>query len=155
MQQLEKILADYDFFRGLPPEAVALLVDCARPVTFEAGEQIFREGDESTTFFLITHGVVVLDVYVPERGPVTIQSLHEGDILGWSWLFSPPRRQFAASAVQLTRAIAFDGPCVLGKCETDPRLGYELMKRFAQVFISRLQATRFQLLDLYGHTARR
>jgi len=37
-----------------------------------------------------------------------------------------------------------------GKCEQDPALGYELMKRFMPVIVERLQATRFRLLDVYG-----
>jgi CRP/FNR family cyclic AMP-dependent transcriptional regulator len=51
----------------------------------------------------------------------------------------------------LTRAIAFDGKCLRGKCEQDHDLGYELMKRFARVMIERVRATRIQLLDVYGH----
>jgi hypothetical protein len=31
-------------------------------------------------------------------------------------------------------------------------LGYELLKRFAEIVAQRLSATRVQLLDLYGHT---
>jgi hypothetical protein len=49
--------------------------------------------------------------------------------------------------------VAFDGACLRGKCENDHELGYELMRRFAAVLIERLQATRFQLLDVYGHVA--
>ncbi len=37
-----------------------------------------------------------------------------------------------------------------GKCEHDPAMGYELMKRFSQIMLQRLEATRLQLLDLYG-----
>ena len=47
-------------------------------------------------------------------------------------------------------AIAFDGACLRGKCEADHDLGYELMRRIAQVIIERLQATRLRLLDVYG-----
>jgi hypothetical protein len=31
-------------------------------------------------------------------------------------------------------------------------MGYDFMKRFAHVFMERLQAGRLQLLDLYGKT---
>jgi hypothetical protein len=48
------------------------------------------------------------------------------------------------------RATAFDGACLRGKCEDDPALGYDLVKRFAQVFTERLQWTRLRLLDVYG-----
>jgi len=33
-------------------------------------------------------------------------------------------------------------------------MGYDFMKRFAQVFMERLEATRLQLLDLYGNVSR-
>jgi hypothetical protein len=48
------------------------------------------------------------------------------------------------------RATAFDAACLRGKCEQDPKLGYDLMSRFAQVLIERLQWTRLRLLDIYG-----
>jgi CRP/FNR family cyclic AMP-dependent transcriptional regulator len=47
--------------------------------------------------------------------------------------------------------IAFDGGCLRGKCETDHELGHQLMRRFAACLVERLQATRLQLLDVYGH----
>ena len=34
--------------------------------------------------------------------------------------------------------------------ESDPELGYELYRRFAQVMYETLQATHLQLLDMYG-----
>lgn len=46
--------------------------------------------------------------------------------------------------------MAFDGACLRGKCDADHELGYELMQRFASVMLERLQATRLQLLDVYG-----
>ena len=48
----------------------------------------------------------------------------------------------------------FDGACLRGKCESDHELGYGLMRRFAQVMVERLQATRLRLLDVYGDGAR-
>jgi hypothetical protein len=52
--------------------------------------------------------------------------------------------------VTLVRALAFDGACLRGKCDEDPGLGYEFMKRFAKIMTERLRATRLQLLDVYG-----
>jgi hypothetical protein len=47
--------------------------------------------------------------------------------------------------------VLFDGTCLRDKAESDHDLGYELMKRFAARMVERLQATRLQLLDVYGH----
>jgi hypothetical protein len=46
--------------------------------------------------------------------------------------------------------VALDGACLRGKCQEDPRLGYELVMRFADVLLSRLDAARLRLVDLYG-----
>ena len=71
-------------------------------------------------------------------------------MLGWSWLVPPYRARFDARAVGTVHAVAFDGACLRGKCETDSELGYELHRRFVVVITERLQATRMRLLDVYG-----
>jgi uncharacterized membrane protein YgcG len=71
-------------------------------------------------------------------------------VVGWSWLVPPYSWLFDARAVEPTGAVAFDGLCLRGKCEEDPKLGYELMKLVSQVMFSRLVAARVRLLDLYG-----
>jgi hypothetical protein len=52
-----------------------------------------------------------------------------------------------------TRVIALDAECLRNKCENDKHFGYEMLKRLAVVMEKRLEATRIQLLDLYGTTA--
>lgn len=150
MQTLEPILAAHPFFQNLDPRHLRLIVSCASNVRFEAGQFIFREGEAANHFYLLRHGTVQLEIFVPERGPLVIQTLGEGEVLGWSWLFPPYRWHFDARAVTLVRAIALDGQCLRTKCEEDHDLGYELVKRFAHVIMQRLQATRLQLLDVYG-----
>ena len=117
---------------------------------FAEGEVLFREGDRADMFWVVRHGSVALETFVPARGAITIETLEAGEVVGWSWLFAPYRWHFDARALSLVRATAFDGACLRGKCEDDPRLGYELMSRFAQVVIERLQWTRLRLLDVYG-----
>ena len=155
MQTLEPVLAAHPFFRDLKPEHLQVLVGCASNVRFDAGQYLLREGEEANTFYLIRTGQVALEVAVPGRGTLTIQTINEGDVLGWSWLVPPYRWHYDARAAVLTRAIALDGKCLRDKCEADHDLGYELLKRFALVMQERLQATRLQLLDIYGHAAGR
>lgn len=150
METLERILAEHPFFAGLDARYIQLIVGCATNVRFDAGQFIFREGEEANEFYIIRHGKVALEIFVPGRGPVIIQTLGEGEILGWSWLIPPYHWRFDARAVELTRAIALDGRCLRAKCEDDHDLGYELLKRFAHIIEQRLQATRLQLLDVYG-----
>jgi CRP-like cAMP-binding protein len=150
METLEPILAQHPFFQGLDPTYLSLLVGCAANVRFPAGTDLFHEGEAAEQFYLIRHGRVALQVFIPGQGRVTIDTIEAGNVLGWSWLFPPYRWHFDAQALELTRAIAFDGTCLRAKCDEDHDLGYTLMQRFARIMMHRLQASRLQLLDIYG-----
>jgi CRP/FNR family cyclic AMP-dependent transcriptional regulator len=150
MQSLEPILAAHPFFKDLAKPYLELLTGCASNVRFEAGEYILHQGEEANNFYIVRHGNVALEMLVPGRGPITIETVGEGEVLGWSWLFPPHHWRFDARAIELTRAIALDGACLRAKCEADHNLGFELMKRFAEIVTQRLQATRLQLLDVYN-----
>ena len=152
---LESILADVPLLEGLGESELALLAGCAGNVHFAAGDRIFREGDAADAFYVIRHGSVALEAFVPARGPVMIETIEAGEVLGWSWLFPPYRWHFDARALSAVRATGFDGACLREKCDADPAFGYQLMGRFAQVAIERLQWTRLRLLDVYGDGNRR
>lgn len=150
MENLKSVLAEHPFLSGMNEAQLELLVGCASNVVFKAGEFIFREGEPAEKFYVIRHGKVLIETHVPQKGAIIIRSREAGEILGWSWLVPPYRWHFDARAVELTRAIAFDGKCLRGKCENDHDLGYEIMKRFALIIAERLEATRLQLMDIYG-----
>lgn len=150
MRSIADLTAAAPALAGLDPRLLDLIAGCGRTARFAAGELLFRAGEPADDFFLIRHGAIALELPVPQREPVTIETLHDGELLGWSWLFEPHRWMFDAHAAQDTSVVGFDGACLRGKCETDHELGYQLMRRFAAVLVDRLQATRLQLLDVYG-----
>ena len=149
METLERVLANHPFLKDLPPAYLSLLVGCASQARFRPQEFVFHLGDEANHFYLIRHGKVALELYSAERGPITIQTLGPGDVLGWSWLIPPYRWNLDARVVEQTLALCFDAACLRGKCEADHDLGYELYKRFTPIMVQRLQATRLQVLDVH------
>lgn len=150
METIDDLLSRHPFFSGLKPEYLALIAGCGQNVHFDAGAYLAREGETADRFFAIRGGSVAIETFVPSRGPITLQTLGDGEILGWSWLFPPYVSQFDARARKDVRATAFDGACLRAKCDADPALGYELMKRLARLVSARLEAARRQLLDVYG-----
>jgi CRP/FNR family transcriptional regulator, cyclic AMP receptor protein len=149
METLEPLLAEHPFLSGLTLSDIQLITGCAKNVRFEAGQMIFREGEDADQFYLIRQGKVSLEVFTT-RGPAPIQTISTGDTLGWSWLIPPYKWRFDARAIEMTLAFALDGKCLRGKCDDDPRLGYELLKRIAAIIADRLHSTRLQMLDVYG-----
>ncbi len=150
IESLERILQQHSFLSDLEDRHVHTLVGCAANQRFGSGEYLFREGENADFFYLIRSGQIALEMHVPQRGGLRIETLSEGDVLGWSWLIAPYRWRFDAKAVTPVLVLALDGRCLRTKCEEDHDLGYQLLKRFSALIGQRLESPRLQLMDIYG-----
>jgi len=147
---MDDLLKDHPFFADLSEKHLEDLSGCARNEKFDAGDSIFHEGGLADRFYILRHGQVAVEVKVPYKGSVVLETLHPDDTLGWSWLVPPYHWAFDARAVTLVRAVSLDGVCLRDKMEADHDLGYQLMRRFVPVMGERLRAARLQMLDLYA-----
>jgi CRP-like cAMP-binding protein len=111
------------------------------PARFAAGEYLFRTGEPADRFYVIVRGTVALDL-VARGEPHVIETLHDGDVVGLSWLFAPHLWLFDGRAVEDTETIEY----VAAEQARDA----DLMRQMATIAVSRLQATRLQLLDVYA-----
>jgi CRP/FNR family cyclic AMP-dependent transcriptional regulator len=143
---LEAQVAAHPFLIGMSQHHIRLLTDCAMRSRFEPGHLIFREGETANRFYLIEHGKVALESSTLGE-PVRIDEIHDGDLLGWSWLFPPYAWHFTARALEETTAIFFYGTVLRQYWEKDHSLGFELFKRMSVVMLRRLQAARQKLIS--------
>jgi CRP/FNR family transcriptional regulator, cyclic AMP receptor protein len=150
MENLQRLIADHPFFQGMEERHLALLTGCATNVRFAAGEYLIRTGREANSIYVLRHGRVSLEIVGPGHAPVSIQTLSAGEIVGWSWLLPPYLALYDARVLETTIALSLDGKCIREKCESDHDLGYEVFKRFSHLMAQRLQATRLQVLDVFG-----
>jgi CRP-like cAMP-binding protein len=153
MSAFERDLGALPFFEGLEPVYLRLISDCASQACFDPGEPIFQQGGHADRFYIIEEGRVALEIFSSDRGILTMQTLAPGEVLGASWLFPPYIWQYDARALEPARLTAFNAVCLRAACDQDHDLGYDLMKRFARLMVERLNATRFQLLDVYANPA--
>lgn len=151
MRSISDYLSGNAFFAGLDAASVSELAGCAINMHIRPGEYLFREGQPAEHFYVITRGRIALELFSPASGPHVLDSAGPGEVLDWPWLIPPHRWFFDGRAVESTSVISLDAGCLRGKCEADPRLGYELVQRAAQTMSLRLQATRARLLDVYGN----
>jgi len=133
MKTIENLLKAHHFFKGLDPRYILLIAGCGKNAVYQKGEYIAREGEAANHFFIIRKGKAGIDILTSGQGPIIVQTVSEGDIFGWSWIIEPHYWRFDARAIETTRVLALDGRCLREKCEKDPRLGYELLKRFSYV----------------------
>jgi CRP/FNR family transcriptional regulator, cyclic AMP receptor protein len=151
MKSLESIIENHPFFKDLEPRFLELVTGCASNVRFETGSFIFRQNEEANQFYLIRQGKVALEVCPPNRDPVIVQTVSDGEILGWAWMVPPYNCHFDAQALELTRAIQLDGQCLRKKCEEDHSLGYQVLSRLIPIIGKNMEATQLQLTDIYGN----
>jgi len=150
VKTLDVVIAESPVFAGLTQEQLEFIVGCAQNVHFDEGQSIAKAGDPADTFYLIRMGEVALDLDVPNKKSVRVDTVEPGQVLGWAWLIPPYQWNYDVTATELVRAVSFDGACIREKCASDTALGYALLTRFSQVIVGRLQATRLRLLDIYG-----
>lgn len=137
-------------FDRLTPEQLSLVATTTIEVSFPAGGTIFSDGQPAHGCWLIGSGHVALSTEVPGRGPVVVQTLGPGEVLGWSWLVPPYHWHFTATAGTEVSAVEFDTMRLRALSDSDPALGYPLSLGLLEIVVARLQNTRSRLLDLYG-----
>ncbi len=150
MKSIEELIANHPFLEGVNDAFLKEMAGCARNAAFDEDTYLIRESQDADQFFLIRNGSVALESYAPGRGALVFGTVKENDFLGVSWLTPPYRWQFDGRAKESVHAVAFDAKCLRGKCEANPAIGYELMKRFVPALMRRLKAARIQMMDVYG-----
>jgi CRP-like cAMP-binding protein len=148
------LLQQQPFASEFNPAQVAQLSAIARRVHFEPGHVIFDEGEDCSEFYLIVAGRVALEM-APQAKALRVETLSNGDELGWSSVLQGKGKLFRARALIPVDALVFDGHRLREMCEQDPGFGYHLMRRLLGVVSERLQATRLQVLDMYWPAAKR
>lgn len=150
MSTIAGMLADYPPLSKLESAPLELLASFSRIEQFDAGERILRTGNPADTFYVMRHGTVAIEVSNPRGGSIVIETIGPGEVLGISWMLPPYRITFDARCSEQCGVIAIDAHALRTACDADPALGYALYKHLSGVVRDRLQATRVQLLDLYG-----
>jgi len=149
MENLPDTLRAHRFVEGFQPEHIEKLASLAGVVQFEKNAVVFREGAESSFFYLLLSGSVVLEVATAGR-MLRVQTLGKGEELGWSSMLPATSKHFQARALEPVAALAFDGARLRAACDEDCGFGYAMMRRTLKVVSARLKATRMQLLDMYS-----
>lgn len=147
-----ELLASHPFFLGMAASHLEQILNCSRQVEF-VESLVLRQGEPAEAFYLIQEGLVALELVVPGCEPLVIETLGKGELVGASWLLPPYRVQFDVRSRGRVTAIEIDSACMRCLMEQDHSLGYEFYRRFLPVVADRLQASRLQLMDVYGRPA--
>jgi CRP-like cAMP-binding protein len=147
---LVETLGSLRFLEGITAEELQQVASVARLETHSPGALLFREGQSLARIFLVAEGSVSLEICVAGQGCKRIQTIGQGELLGWSPILGQPVMTATARALTAVRLISLDATQILALCAHDPAFGFTFMQRTAGALAARLNATRLQLLDVFG-----
>lgn len=143
-------LKSHPRFKQLSDTLIKQLTDAGRVLSFKQGEHLFAQDQQADHFYLVLNGDVSVEIPAIYGPPLVVQSLKQGNILGWSWLIPPYLWTFEAIAESDTEVIEFDGEKLRHACEQDHDLGYELMKVFSGLMSERLHEARRKMMESWS-----
>jgi CRP-like cAMP-binding protein len=138
------------FGSGLSASVTTTLADMSREYDAPVGARLLREGDEVRELSVLVSGRVALTQLVAGRGSVTLMTVEPGDVFGQSALVAPFRATSTVVTLEPIHAIAIDAGALRERVRVDCELTAGIYPKIAEALARRLDATRSQLLDLYG-----
>ena len=141
-----------EFLKALSSEDLHKLAALCSRQTLPAGAVLFEQGEVRHTVYVLSEGLVALEVCLPRRGCIRIQTLGPGDLLGWSALLADGCMTARALTLEPTTLLAFEAEPLKRLCEEDHDVGYAVMRQTAVALSRRLLAARLQLLDMFRET---
>ena len=155
MANLDVIRENY-IFRDLSTAQLQKIASISQENTYQPGQTIFREGDQAKDLYILKEGKVLLEMRIapyPERTPspsATIDVVTKGELFGWSALVPPHIFTLSASTAEKCQVVTLDSAKLIELMDSDPVMGYEVVKRLAKIISTRLKRSREMLMSERG-----
>ncbi|WP_411728313.1 Crp/Fnr family transcriptional regulator [Methyloglobulus sp.] len=146
-QSITEYLSSHEFFSGFNGDILKFLSECSSTCEIKKGWILFRQGESADKFYVVRNGYISIQIPAIIGPNLEIQTLSKGQVLGWSWLIPPFKWNFQAMAEEDSELLMFDGIAILARCEQEPKFGYGLLKKFAELMSLRLDAARQKMMD--------
>lgn len=149
------ILKSSELFGGLKAEDLERVAVLCRGGSYREGIMIFKEGDEANELYVLAEGRVALEMGirpVADRPaiPTAVEVVTKGESFGWSALVEPYSYTSSARCMTNCTVLAIKGDMLRKLMAEDVSLGFEVMKRLAQIISLRLVHTRLRLTSGLG-----
>ena len=131
------------FFQGLPAEALRELAAKSTLLTLERGGILLSQHDAAEHVFFLISGAAQSYIRFHGVDDLLVGIIREpGALLGWSVFRQPHRYTATIRCEEDCRVLRLPREVIMKLVETQPRLGYLLLKRVAAVLANRLEQTR-------------
>ena len=155
-REVVDLLLNVVLFRDMPEEMLRDLSAKLRPVRYRANTNIFHEGDEGATLYVILNGAVKVFIPALDGREVVLAVHRKYDLLGEMSLLDDHPRSASATTIEDTEAMSLSRSDFLSVLDRYP----QAQRAIIDVLVARLRATNQSIQDAYlldvpGRLARR
>ena len=122
-----ELLGHVDVFEELAPDDLQRVASVAVPRSFEAGQVVFREGDESDTCYVVCDGHARAIRSHSDGRTITLATFGPGDVFGELAMFDDEKRSATVEAIEAVEAIAILGPDMRRVLREHPEISAKLV----------------------------
>ena len=146
VKEIIQILKRCEVFVGLQDDEIAKIagLPSARIKDFDENEIVSVAGDTAENLYILVEGQVHLNLLVEfeESDPgkeITVDTVHQGSVFGWSALVQPYAFSRTAICVERSKILLLNGKELIDLMNNEEHIGYEVMRSIACVIASRLR----------------
>jgi CRP-like cAMP-binding protein len=131
------------FFQGLPAEALRQVAANSTMLMLVRGQILMSQHDAAEHLFFLISGVVQFYIHFQGVDDLLVGTMREpGALLGWSVFRQPYRYTVTTRCEEDCQVMRLPRETIMELVQTQPRLGYLLLKRVAATLANRLEQTR-------------
>lgn len=140
-----ELLRRFACFSGATEQSLKQVAMLSEEKSAAAGEVLFREGQVATHLYIVVDGEVDIQYVLGDGSHQTVDTLIAGDFMMWSSLVEPHTTHSTGVARTSVKLVAIDAPKFLDLLESEPALGFNVMKSVAAAIAHRLHGARLQI----------
>ncbi len=146
-RSLIEFLAEAQLFQGLGKAELLQVAKLSSRVEYPAGSRVFSEGEKAENLWLIERGRVALRMEISlgrtaALKHATVDVLSRGETLGWSALIEPYVFTASAFCLEPCQLVHISGGELRKLMNSNPRIGYALLKHVSEMVSGRLGDVR-------------
>jgi CRP-like cAMP-binding protein len=131
------------FFQGIPAEALREIAAQSTVLTLERGRTLISQHAAAEHLFFLISGSVQIYIHFHGVDDLLVGGIRQpGALLGWSVVRKPHRYTSTVRCEEDCRVLRLPREVLTALIETQPQLGYLLLKRIAAALANRLEQTR-------------
>ncbi|MEM2282077.1 MAG: cyclic nucleotide-binding domain-containing protein [Candidatus Hadarchaeales archaeon] len=135
-----------DLFEHLSFQELQDIAAIAQEEEYEAGHVLFKPGDRAEKIYLIEKGRVSIEIEITPTERIGVYVLGEGNFFGYPALLPSKTYTTVGTCLERTKLITIEASRLLSLLEKDPKRGFKVMQKVAELIAKKLADTRRQLV---------